>query len=107
MSARKHYAPSRFSPSDVYPKLRQRDDAAEEPHPRLSESLLHHLTYVRNLCAHHLRLWNRGFTITPAPPISFPSHVVASVERASPASRRIYNTLVLVAYMCGVIEGTK
>ncbi|PYK64355.1 MAG: hypothetical protein DME50_14000 [Verrucomicrobia bacterium] len=64
------------------------------------------MTYVRNLCAHHLRLWNRGFTITPALPISFPSHVVASVERASPASRRIYNTLVLVAYMCGVIEGT-
>lgn len=29
------------------------------------ESWLHCLTYIRNLCAHHSRLWNRQFTITP------------------------------------------
>jgi abortive infection bacteriophage resistance protein len=29
------------------------------------ESWLHSLTYIRNLCAHHSRLWNRQFTITP------------------------------------------
>jgi abortive infection bacteriophage resistance protein len=28
-------------------------------------SWLHTLTYLRNLCAHHARLWNRRFTFTP------------------------------------------
>jgi len=29
------------------------------------ESWLHTLTYLRNLCAHHARLWNRQFSIKP------------------------------------------
>lgn len=29
------------------------------------ESWLHALTYIRNLCAHHSRFWNRHFTIRP------------------------------------------
>lgn len=29
------------------------------------ESWLHTLTYLRNLCAHHARLWNRRFSIKP------------------------------------------
>lgn len=28
---------------------------------RVLESWLHHLTFIRNLCAHHSRLWNREF----------------------------------------------
>ena len=28
-------------------------------------SWLHSLTYLRNLCAHHSRLWNRSFTLKP------------------------------------------
>jgi abortive infection bacteriophage resistance protein len=34
------------------------------PAPVLS-SWLHFLTYIRNLCAHHSRLWNREFAIRP------------------------------------------
>lgn len=34
------------------------------PHPVLT-SWLHSLTYVRNLCAHHSRLWNRDLAIRP------------------------------------------
>lgn len=29
------------------------------------ESWLHTLTYLRNLCAHHSKLWNRNFTLKP------------------------------------------
>ncbi len=29
-------------------------------------SWLHSINYVRNLCAHHARLWNRGMSIVPA-----------------------------------------
>lgn len=31
-------------------------------------SVLHHLVYVRNLCAHHSRLWDRKWAITPLLP---------------------------------------
>lgn len=31
-------------------------------------SWLHHITYLRNTCAHHGRLWNREFTIRPLIP---------------------------------------
>lgn len=32
------------------------------------ESALHHLSYVRNVCAHHSRLWDRVWAITPRVP---------------------------------------
>lgn len=33
--------------------------------PEVLSSWVHSLCYVRNLCAHHARLWNREFTIRP------------------------------------------
>lgn len=33
--------------------------------PEVLESWIHAISYVRNLCAHHSRLWNREFTIRP------------------------------------------
>ena len=34
-------------------------------HPKVFVSWLHALVYVRNLCAHHSRLWNRDLAIEP------------------------------------------
>lgn len=34
-------------------------------HPTVFTSWLHSLTYVRNICAHHARLWNRDLAIEP------------------------------------------
>ena len=34
-------------------------------HYSVMSSWLHSFTYLRNLCAHHSRLWNRTFTIKP------------------------------------------
>ena len=34
-------------------------------HPKRLEDWLHVLTYVRNVCAHHSRLWNRELAIRP------------------------------------------
>lgn len=34
-------------------------------HPTVFTSWLHALTYVRNICAHHSRLWNRDLAIEP------------------------------------------
>jgi len=38
--------------------------------PRFLASWLHHLVYVRNVCAHHSRLWDRAWAIKPdLPPL--------------------------------------
>ena len=66
------------------------------------KSLLEHCAYIRNLCAHHSRLWNRRFTITVQLPQSTPAAVVPNLHPAE--DRRIYNTLVLLVHMLGVIE---
>ena len=36
-----------------------------EIHYKVMSSWLHSVTYTRNLCAHHSRIWNRNFSITP------------------------------------------
>jgi abortive infection bacteriophage resistance protein len=64
-------------------------------------SWLHHFTYVRNLCAHHNRLWNRDFTITPKFPKKRPSGLRAQCHDPS---RRLYNTLLFLLYCLDVIS---
>lgn len=70
--------------------------------PETLESLLQHCAYIRNLCAHHSRLWNRRFTITVQLPRSAPASVIPNLN--PPEDRRIYNTLVLLIHMLSVIE---
>nr|VFK25950.1 MAG: Abi-like protein [Candidatus Kentron sp. MB]VFK33786.1 MAG: Abi-like protein [Candidatus Kentron sp. MB] len=47
-------------------------------------SFLHHLTYVRNLCAHHSRIWDREFKIKMKIPKSRPILLVESSSEATP-----------------------
>lgn len=58
--------------SKLYASLRE-DDQAEVAgnfglHRRILVSWLHTLVYVRNICAHHARLWNRELAIAPKAP---------------------------------------
>jgi abortive infection bacteriophage resistance protein len=66
------------------------------------KSLLEHTVYLRNLCAHHSRLWNRRFTITLALPTTQPMAILSSLHPAE--DRRIYNTLVLLQHLVDVID---
>ncbi|MBU3741370.1 MAG: Abi family protein [Candidatus Kapabacteria bacterium] len=61
----------------------------------LLESWCKHLSYVRNICAHHGRLWNREFMITPAKPRTRPQNIIQAFQ---PSSRRVYNTFVILLY---------
>lgn len=65
------------------------------------ESWCKHLTYVRNICAHHSRLWNREFTITPAVPRTIPAAMVGQVM---PNNRGVYNTLVILLHMMDTVS---
>ncbi|WP_332671657.1 Abi family protein [Aromatoleum sp.] len=67
---------------------------------RVLESWLHHLTFIRNTCAHHSRLWNRELTITPELPRSKPHTLVAEFV---PGSRKLYNTLVILLHFMDII----
>ena len=55
----------------------------------------HHLTHVRNLCAHHCRVWNRKLTFTMTLPRR-PSDLAGQFNALE--ERRIYNTLVMLVW---------
>jgi abortive infection bacteriophage resistance protein len=67
---------------------------------RVLQSWLHHLTHVRNFCAHHCRLWNREFTITPVLPQRKPASLDGQLVVGS---RKLYNSLVILLYVMDVI----
>lgn len=70
---------------------------------RLDEKVLtsffHHLTTVRNLCAHHSRVWNRHFVFT----FKLPRRPIDLVKYFNPAAaRNLYSTLVLIRYLLAI-----
>lgn len=85
--------------------LRHRNDRQSIAKPygldeRILVSLAHHLTYVRNICAHHGRLWNKQFIVTMTVP-----NAPAALKLAMNinATRKIYNTLTVMGYLMGIV----
>jgi len=64
------------------------------------QSWLHHLSLVRNVCAHHSRLWNREFSITPQDTKSKPAPLRGEFVVGS---RKLYNTLVILLHFMDTI----
>ena len=64
-------------------------------------SWLHTLNYVRNICAHHARLWNSSLDISPVKYINKDSGKVwLSNEEVNIAqSKRLYYTLCIILYL--------
>lgn len=65
--------------SQVYSHLTNKEDQKAISkefglHYTILISWLHALTYLRNMCAHHERLWNRVFTIKPKKAKKFAEH---------------------------------
>jgi abortive infection bacteriophage resistance protein len=70
-------------------------------------SFLHHLTVIRNTCAHHGRLWNSELTLTMQLPRTKPPELNGCFDFGpdpNQAPRRLYNTLVMLAYLMDVIS---
>lgn len=77
-------------------------------------SFFHHLTTVRNLCAHHSRLWNRALTVTYKLPKRGDTRLIDSLYRAEHDSekdpehdtdqRKIYNSLVMLEYLLTIVS---
>jgi hypothetical protein len=76
------------------------------------KSWLHSLTYVRNLCAHHSRLWNRIMDISPKIPttpkkpfiknIILPNHINPNVPFSN--NNRVYFLLCMLVYLMNTIN---
>lgn len=85
--------------SRLYKHLRNRRDIAEafDLQHDVLESWLHTLTFVRNVCAHHGRLWNRQLTIAPKIPKRYRK------EWTEGSRRRYYIVACLTQHLMQVI----
>lgn len=61
-------------------------------------SWLHTLNYVRNICAHHARLWNREIKIVPSI-LKFSKEKIWIKEPRQTKRSKIYYTLCIINYM--------
>lgn len=67
-----------------------------EIHPTVFTSWLHTLTYVRNICAHHSRLWNRDLAIEPEKLIKSKGKWI---ETSFENNKRVFYFLCVLRYM--------
>lgn len=64
------------------------------------ESWLHSIVYVRNICAHHSRLWNRTLRIMPL----FPRRTTYPFIANSVANNRLYYVLCIIQYLLRIVN---
>ncbi|WP_414902058.1 Abi family protein [Sphingomonas flavalba] len=66
---------------------------------RILVPLVRHVTDLRNICAHHGRLWNRGFLIPPRL-AQKPVDLRATLDQtATQAPAKLYNAACLIAHV--------
>ncbi|MEJ0005981.1 MAG: Abi family protein [Steroidobacteraceae bacterium] len=87
--------------SQWYSNLAKGTDRKEIAEPygvdeQIIVSFAHHLAYVRNVCAHHMRLWNRDMTIGMTIRI-----IRSGLAKRSTTQKpkRVYNTLVMLVHL--------
>lgn len=84
------------------PKDRQTIADAYGLDEKVLVSFAHHLTIVRNHCAHHGRVWNRKFAVKMLTPSKKPLGLSTAFNPAQ--DRRLYNTLTMLAHLMSVIS---
>ena len=68
------------------------------PNVNVLRSWLHSLTYCRNLCAHHSRMWNRAFTIQMEAKNEWKPHL------GREGTRKFYGVAVLTTHLLGIVS---
>lgn len=76
------------------------------PRPHLMQSWLRTLNHVRNICAHHCRLWNKALVDHPARPAykEMPLHDHWAVNEHS--CTRVYSTLAILRHFLKTLHPT-
>jgi abortive infection bacteriophage resistance protein len=93
---------SRWLQNTKAPKDRQAIADAYGLDEKVLVSFAHHLTIVRNHCAHHGRVWNRKFSLKMQLPNKKPQLLANEFNRQE--DRRLYNTLVMLIYLLRIIS---
>jgi len=62
-------------------------------------SWLHHITYIRNICAHHNRLWNRELSIRPFIPRKDERWKALRLDPS-----RVFTTIAILEWICRKVE---
>lgn len=75
-------------------------------------SFLNQASHVRNLCAHHARVWNREFTFVFQLPKKRPAGWLKFFDRrvnsqGDRQNRRLYNTLVMLCYLTQQVDDAR
>jgi len=65
-------------------------------------TFLHQLAIVRNICAHHGRLWNRSLDVSLKLPKKSPPGLAMDSNRGAP--KKIYNTLAMIQHCLDRVE---
>ncbi len=94
--------------SHIYRGLRNNADKKMiasffDVHHKVFTSWLHTLTYVRNLCAHHSRLWNRDLAIEPSRFLKPKGNWIGVSYQNN---KRIFYFLCVVKYMLNRVNPT-
>jgi abortive infection bacteriophage resistance protein len=79
------------------PKVRQLIADPFHIDERIFVTVVHQLTIVRNICAHHSRLWNRILDVEFTLPRSNPADLTVALNRQEP--KRVYNTLAMLQFL--------
>ncbi len=93
--------------SRLYKGLANKDDRRRiayqfDLHEPVFISWLHSLTYIRNICAHHSRLWNKDLAVEPAR-LKKPIGPWIG-EKYSSANKRVFYLLCILKYFLGKVN---
>lgn len=80
--------------SCLRPNIKQRIAATYKTQDHLLSNWLHVLNYIRNICAHHKRLWNRQLAIRP----KLPSRKASPLGDV-PNSAQLYAAIAITQYL--------
>ena len=79
------------------PKVRNSISKTFELDEVIFVGLVHQLAVIRNICAHHSRLWNRGLNVRFTLPKKKPVILMAALNRNAP--QQIYNSLATLQFL--------
>lgn len=98
--------------SKICSALKKRSDLTEIANffglpPKIFTSWLHTMNYVRNICAHHARLWNREINIEPALLEFVPKFAKGLIWLSNPQTenrRKLYYFLATTNYLLQTVN---
>ena len=76
------------------------------PRPELLTSWIRNLNHVRNICAHHSRLWNRSPADQIAPPKFGESSLLDHLALSPTALTRLYSSAAALQYLLRTVNPT-